>query len=78
MRTSAGNYSNPSIVLGLCLTLAACGPASLINGNPSSVIVKRQGSVQDATDIAAKHCGQYGKGVRLIHTQGFIMSFDCV
>jgi len=40
--------------------------------------VQRDGSVQSATALAVNHCAQFGKGVRLIHTEGWIMSFDCV
>lgn len=75
---SIGKLSQSAAALGVVLTLSACGPGTVINGNPSSVIVRREGSAKDATEVAAKHCAQYGKGIRMIQYYGTIMSFDCV
>lgn len=66
------------MVLSALTLLGACAPARVLSGNPTSVVVKREGSIQEATDLAVKHCAQYGKGVRLIHSERFVMSFDCV
>jgi len=66
-------------VIVTALAIAGCaGPMKIINGNPSSVTVKHVGSQEAATQMAVQHCAQYGKDTRLIHSEGFIMSFDCI
>ena len=59
------------------ITLAGCA-GKILNGNPSSVTIKHDGSYSAATKLAVQHCAQYDKDARLIHTEGFIMSFDCL
>jgi len=50
----------------------------IISGNPSAVIIQHDGSLAASTKLATQHCAQYGKDIRLVHTQGWIMSFDCI
>jgi hypothetical protein len=60
-------------------TIAGCATqGKIINGNPSSVTIQHDGSYAASTELAVQHCAQYGKDARLIHTEGWIMSFDCV
>jgi len=60
------------------LVLAGCTPARLVSANPSSVIVIRNRGLAEAAAVAEAKCASYGKDARLAHTQGDIMSFDCV
>jgi hypothetical protein len=68
-----------SFIMTTALVLVGCATAGqIISGNPSAVVVRHDGSYAASTKLAEQHCAQYGKDVRLIHTEGFIMSFDCV
>ena len=67
------------IVMLATVTIAGCATqGKIINGNPSSVTIQHDGSYSASTELAVQHCAQYGKDARLIHTEGWIMSFDCV
>lgn len=46
--------------------------------NPSGVTIVREGTVETASARASSECAKYGKHAKLTHSQGFIMSFDCV
>lgn len=68
-----------TIVILATSTIAGCATqGKIINGNPSSVTIQHDGSYAASTELAVQHCAQYGKDARLIHTEGWIMSFDCV
>lgn len=68
-----------AIVILATLTITGCATqGKIINGNPSSVTIQHDGSYAASTKLAVQHCAQYGKDTRLIHTEGWIMSFDCV
>lgn len=59
--------------------LIACEAHSrVIGGNAKSVSVFHGGSHTQAFQVAEKHCGAHGKYARLIHTERWIMSFDCI
>lgn len=68
-----------TIAMLAALTAGGCATeGKIINGNPSAVTIRHDGSYEKSTNLAVKHCEQYGKDARLIHTEGWIMSFDCV
>ncbi len=68
-----------AITILATLTIAGCAtPGKIINGNPSSVTIQHDGSYSMSTELAVQHCAKYGRDARLIHTEGWIMSFDCV
>lgn len=64
--------------LALLVTGCAAREGKIIDGNSSSVVIYHGGSYPSATQLAAQHCSAYGKNSRLAHTEGWIMSFDCV
>jgi ABC-type molybdate transport system substrate-binding protein len=66
------------ICIGAVTLLGCASPPEVMNASESAVIVKHGGSYADATAVAAQQCARYGKNVRLAHTEGWIMSFDCV
>lgn len=67
------------IVTLAALAVGGCAtPGKIINGNPSAVTIQHDGSYAQSTELAAQHCAKYGKDIRLVHTEGWIMSFDCV
>ena len=68
-----------SIVVLTSLAVASCAATAgkIINGNSSSVTIQHDGSYSQSTELAVQHCAEFGKDARLIHTEGWIMSFDC-
>ena len=66
------------IAAAVGFAVASCSSSRIVSGNPNAVMIERDGTIQNATRVAEKHCARYGKGVRLIHSDGKIMSFDCV
>ncbi len=66
------------IILTTFMLIGCATAGQIISGNPSAVVIRHDGSFAASTKLAEQHCAQYGKDVRLIHTEGFIMSFDCV
>jgi hypothetical protein len=68
-----------AILFLVTASIAGCSTQGLIlNGNPSSVTIRHDGSYRKSTELAVQHCSQYSKDARLIHTEGWIMSFDCM
>lgn len=68
------------ILIGLAAALlAGCSTQTkILNGNSSSVTIQRDGRYDETVQMAAQHCAQYGKDIRLVHTEGFIVTFDCI
>lgn len=65
--------------IGVALLVVACSTEPrLVSSNPSSVVVRHEGSHPRAAALAQAECSGYGKDARLIHTEGWLMSFDCV
>lgn len=68
-----------AILILATASVAGCSTQGvMLNGNPSSVTIRHDGSYRKSTEFAVQHCNQYGKDARLIHTEGWIMSFDCI
>lgn len=67
-----------AVGLGACLLLAGCGALpKVVSANESRVII-RDGTAQEATDLATKACAKYGKTARFSHGEGWTFWFDCV
>jgi hypothetical protein len=58
-----------AIVAVAILTLGTCaGEGKILNRNPSAVIIRHDGSHAASTRLAAQHCAQYNKDIRLVQT----------
>lgn len=63
----------------VCLALAGCTTApQVLTSNSSAVTIRHGGSYPEAAALAQQRCAAYDKDVRLVHTEGWLMSFDCV
>jgi len=68
------------------LSLSGCSSLRIVENNPAAVTVRYDGIVQtlsDATAVAEKRCGRYGKSAKLRKDEHIALSerfahFDCV